>query len=169
VTQIDGYTHGWRGRSGAARAAEYWLAAYSSTRTAPKEAAVSGPFIFIATNKLKPGKLEDERTRVRDLSEFIAANEPRLLAFNEYADESGTEVGVVQVHPDAQSMQFHMNVVRARAASAYAETLDATTTVQVFGTPDDAILQLLRQQAGAGVDLSIKPDRLGGFTRMAAS
>ena len=129
---------------------------------------MSGPFIFIATNKLKPGKLEDERARVLELSDFIAANEPRLLAFNEYADESGTEVGVVQVHPDAESMQFHMNVVRERAASAYAETLDATMSVQVFGTPDDAILQMLRQQAGAGVDLSVKPHRLGGFTRIAA-
>ena len=130
---------------------------------------MSGPFIFIATNKLKPGKLEAERARVRELSDFIAANEPRLLAFNEYADEGGTEVGVVQVHPDAESMQFHMNVVAERAASAYAETLDATTAVQVFGTPDDTILQMLRQQAGAGVDLSVKPHRLGGFIRIAAS
>ena len=130
---------------------------------------MSGPFIFIATNKLKPGKLEQERARVRELSDFIAASEPRLLAFNEYADESGSEVGVVQVHPDAESMQFHMNVVRERAASAYAETLDATTAVQVFGAPDEAILQMLRGQAGAGVDLAVKPRHLGGFTRIAAS
>jgi hypothetical protein len=136
-------------------------------RKPPKEDPVSGPFIFIATNKLKPGKLENERARVQELSDFIAANEPRLLAFNEYADESGTEVGVVQVHPDAESMQFHMNVVRDRAASAYAETLDATTAVQVFGPPDDTILQMLRQQAGGGVDVSVKPDRLAGFIRVA--
>ena len=163
------HAQGRQGPSGAAPGSEYWLVAYASTRRPPKEAAVSGPFIFIATNKLKAGKLEDERERVRDLSEFIAANEPRLLAFNEYADESGTEVGVVQVHPDAQSMQFHMNLVSDRAADAYAETLDATTGVQVFGTPDDAVLQMLRKQAGAGVDLRIKPHRLGGFTRIAAS
>src|ERR1700719_4152954 len=109
-----------------------------------KEAPVSGPFIFIATNRLRPGKLEDERERVRELSDFIAANEPRLLAFNEYADESGSEVGVVQVHPDAQSMQFHMNLIRERAASAYGETIEATTAVQVFGMPHDPILQMLR-------------------------
>jgi hypothetical protein len=126
---------------------------------------VSGPFIFIATNKLKPGKLEDERERVRALSDFIAANEPRLIAFNEYADESGAEVGVVQVHPDAQSMQFHMDLIRERATSAYGETLEATTAVQVFGRPDGAILEMLRQQAGAGVELTIKPHRLAGFTR----
>jgi hypothetical protein len=139
----------------------------SSTRTARKgAAAVSGPFIFIATNTLKPGKI-DERERVQALSQFISSNEPRLVAFNEYANEGGTEVGVVQIHPDAQSMRFHMNLIREHAASAYGETLEATTAVQVLGTPDDAILDMLRQQAGAGVEITIKPYHLAGFTRVA--
>jgi hypothetical protein len=50
----------------------------------------TGPFIFIATNRLKQGKPEAERQRVPGLSEFIEANEPRILAFNEYANEEGT-------------------------------------------------------------------------------
>ena len=70
--------------------------------------AMAGPFIFIAINRLKPGKLEDEKKRVPDLVDFIQANEPRLIAFNEYASEDDTEVAVVQVHPDADSMAFHM-------------------------------------------------------------
>jgi hypothetical protein len=44
---------------------------------------LSGPFIFIATNRLKAGKLEAERRRVFGLGDFIEANEPRLIAFNE--------------------------------------------------------------------------------------
>jgi hypothetical protein len=124
-----------------------------------------GPFIFIATNKLKQGKLEDEKRRVPELSDFIEANEPRLIAFNEYADENGSEVAVVQVHPDAESMEFHMEVVRERAARAYAETLEATTGIQVFGPPSAAVLSMLRQQAGAGIPLSNKARHLGGFTR----
>ena len=79
---------------------------------------MSQPFIFIATNKLKEGKLEAERRRVPGLSDFIEASEPRLLAFNEYANEDGTEVSVVQVHPDADSFEFHMGVVRERAERA---------------------------------------------------
>ena len=71
---------------------------------------MSGPFIFIATNRLKPGKFGDERARVPGLVEFIEANELQLLAFNEYANERGTEVAVVEVHPDADSMAFHMEV-----------------------------------------------------------
>ena len=84
---------------------------------------MSGPFIFIATNRLREGKLAAERERAADLTSFIEASEPQLLAFNEYANEEGTEVGVVQVHPDAASMECHMEVVAERAARAYAETL----------------------------------------------
>jgi hypothetical protein len=126
---------------------------------------VTAPFIFIATNRLKPGKLDDEKKRVPDLVGFIQANEPRLIAFNEYANEDGTEVAVVQIHADVDSMVFHMELIAERAASAYANTIDATTSIQVFGTPSNAVTEMLRRQAGGGVPLSIKPHHLGGFTR----
>jgi hypothetical protein len=126
---------------------------------------MAGPFIFIATNRLKPGKAEAERQRVPGLVDFIAANEPRLIAFNEYVNEEGTEVAVVQVHPDADSFEFHMGVVRERASRAYAETLDATTGIQVFGAPTETILEMLRRAAGDGVEYTVKQHHLGGFTR----
>ena len=126
---------------------------------------MSGPFIFIATNRLKPGKLADERKRVPGLIDFVKANEPRLIAFNEYVNADGTEVAVVQVHPDAESMAFHMEVVAERAAAAYAETVAATTSIQVFGTPSSAVLEMLERQAGSGVPLTVKSFHLGGFTR----
>jgi hypothetical protein len=126
------------------------------------------PFIFIATNRLKPGKLDRERERVPGLVAFIEANEPRLIAFNEYVNQAGDEVTVVQVHPDAASMEAHMEIVRERALTAYAETLDATVRVQVFGEPTPAIIETLRQQAGSGVEISVNGDHLGGFTRSAA-
>jgi hypothetical protein len=126
---------------------------------------VSGPFIFIATNRLREGKLQAERERVPELSAFIQANEPRVIAFNEYANEEGTQVAVVQVHPDAESMELHTNVVAERAARAYAATLEVTTSIQVFGTPSDAVLEMLRRQAGAGVPLTVHRHHLGGFTR----
>jgi hypothetical protein len=58
---------------------------------------MSGPCIFIATNRLKEGRFAAERERVPGLVELIEESETRLLAFNEYANEEGTQVGVVQV------------------------------------------------------------------------
>jgi len=126
---------------------------------------MAGPFIFIATNRLKPGKVEAERHRVPGLVDFIEANEPRLIAFNEYVNDEGTEVAVIQVHPDAASFEFHMGAVRERASRAYEETLDATTGIQVFGAPTQGILEMLRRQAGDGVQYTVKQHHLGGFTR----
>jgi biotin carboxylase len=126
---------------------------------------LSGPFIFIATNRLKPGKLDDERKRVPGLVDFVQTNEPRVIAFNEYVNDDGTEVAVVQIHPDADSMAFHMEVIAERAAAAYAETVAATASIQVFGPPSDAVLEMLQRQAGAGVPLTVKSIHLGGFTR----
>jgi hypothetical protein len=130
---------------------------------------MAGPFIFIATNRLKPGKAEAERQRVPGLVDFIEANEPRLIAFNEYVNDEGTEVAVVQVHPDADSFEFHMGVVRERASRAYAETLDATTGIQGFGAPSETIIEMLRRAAGDGVQYTVKQHHLGGFTRSTRS
>ena len=126
------------------------------------------PFIFIATNRLKAGRLDRERERVPDLVEFVRAHEPRLIAFNEYLNEVGDEVTVGQVHPDPQSMEAHLEIVGEHAQDAYAETLDATVRIQVFGEPTQAILDILRRQAGNGVEISVNGQHLGGFTRSAA-
>ena len=55
-----------------------------------------------------------------------------------------------------------------RPFGAYAETIDATTSIQVFGMPSNAILEMLERQAGAGVPLRGWPCHLGGFTRSPA-
>jgi hypothetical protein len=124
-----------------------------------------GPFIFIATNRLKDGRFGAEQQRVPELVRFVEAHEPRLIAFHEYVDEEHSQVSVVQVHPDAASMEYHMQAVADHARQAYAQTLEATTGIQVFGTPTENILRMLRQQAGSGIPLSINPLHLGGFTR----
>src|SRR6478672_7022625 len=140
--------------------------AYGCGRSHEQGAGMQGPLIFIATNRLKPGRLDTERGRVPGLVEFVEANEPRLIAFNEYVNEAGDEVSVVQVHPDAASMEAHIAIVAERARAAYAETLDATVRIQVFGQPSEEVLAALKQQAGEGVEITLHIEHLGGFTRV---
>jgi hypothetical protein len=130
---------------------------------------MSGPLIFIATNRLREGAFDAERARVPGFVDFIERNEPRLIAFNEYVDEERSEVTIVQVHPDARSMENHLGVVRERATEAFEETLVGTTRVEVLGTPSDEMMRSLRAQAGDSFELRIRPLHLGGFTRPVAS
>ena len=104
--------------------------------------------------------------RVPGLVEFVEANEPRVIAFNEYVNDAGDEVSVVQIHPDAASMEAHIAVVAERAGAAYAETLDATVRIQVFGRPSEEMLAALKQQAGARLEIALHTEHLGGFTRL---
>jgi hypothetical protein len=52
------------------------------------------PFIFIATNSLREGKLAAERDRAADLGSFIENTEPQLLALTEYVNEDGKKPSV---------------------------------------------------------------------------
>ena len=123
------------------------------------------PFVFIGTHRLQEGKLDDFREAFAKLTQVVEENEPRMIAFNGYASEDGTEVAVVQVHPDAASMAFHMSVVHEHITSAYEELLAETMNIQVFGELDDATRGMMQQLAGSGVPIAVKPEPLAGFTR----
>jgi hypothetical protein len=120
-------------------------------------------FIFVATNRVRPGRLADERRRVPGWVEFIERHEPRLIAFHEFLSADGTEVEYVQIHPDAASFEHHLEVV-ASADESYRSTLEATTAIRIYGSVTEQILAALRKSAGADVPIKVMPTHLGGFT-----
>jgi hypothetical protein len=132
--------------------------------------AMGEPFVFIGTHRLKEGKLEAFKSSCSALVEAAKAKEPRLIAFNFYANEAGTEVSVVQVHPDADSMLFHMQVMRAHIEGALEEEgeLDETLGIQIFGAPNEAVLGMIHHLSQEGAPVTVKPHGLAGFTRSAA-
>ena len=123
------------------------------------------PFIFVGTHRLREGKLEDFQEAFAALVGVVEANEPQMIAFNGYVNEGGTEVTVVQVHPDVASMQTHMQVVHQHITDAYLNLLQETTSIQVFGDLNDEARAMMQQLAGPAVPLHVKPGGLGGFTR----
>lgn len=128
---------------------------------------MSQPFVFIGTYTLQEGKVDDFRRYWREFVDFVEASEPRLIAFNAYLSEDGTEVSIVQVHPDVDSMEFHMKLIREHVERAYAEFLDRDLGMQIYGAISDSALQTMRQLAGP-LPLTVKPHGAGGFTRSAA-
>jgi len=130
---------------------------------------MSEPFIFIGTHTIREGKLQDFKKQWLELLEVVEVKEPRLIAFNAYVSEDGTELTVVQVHSDADSMLFHMQVARDHISEAYQSTLEKTERIDVYGKPSDAVQEMIRQLAGSEVPVSVKAHHLGGFTRSSAA
>jgi hypothetical protein len=73
---------------------------------------MSEPFIFVSHSKIREGKLEEFRSYVREIAKMVETQEPRVIGFHVYANEDGTEVTGVQIHPDAAPMELHMSLLR---------------------------------------------------------
>ena len=127
---------------------------------------MSEPFIFVGTHRISEGKLDEFKRDCRKLVELVQENEPQLMSFNFYFNEDETEVSVVQVHPDADSMLRHMQVAREHITEATEEQL-ITKEIQIFGSPNDAVSGMIEQLTQSGVPLNVKPNHFAGFVRPA--
>lgn len=125
---------------------------------------MGGPFTYIGTYRIQDGKLEETRRRLAELVDLVETNEPRLIAFNVYLDEEGRRASVVQVHPDADSMAFHIGVVSEHLSSAF-DYLESTESEQFYGAPSDSLAAALQRFAQPDVPVTLMPRHEVGFTR----
>lgn len=129
---------------------------------------MSEPFIFIGTHRLKKGKREAYEQYVAEFVRFIDGQEPQLKLFTFFLDEDAEHVSVVQVHPNAESMGVHMQIAQQHIGDSYADYLEETVSIQVFGEPTEAVLAMMRKLAGDGVPVSIQRP-FAGFDRLHAT
>jgi quinol monooxygenase YgiN len=104
-----------------------------------------GPIVYIDTSEIQEGKLEELKTAIKELLNFIEANEPRLIAYNVYFNEDGTRMTVVHVHPDSASLEHHMDVA-GPAFSKFVQFVKLLT-IDVYGELNDPLLAQVRQKA----------------------
>ena len=127
---------------------------------------MTAPFIFIGTHKVKPGKLEEFKAWFANYIETtVEPNEPRLLSFEAYVDAVANLVTVVQLHPDAESMVHHMEVITEHVATAYVDFLERDSRWQIYGTPRAGVLELIQQTSGEE-EPPKSHEPFAGFTRL---
>ena len=126
---------------------------------------MSQPFIFVSTFKVREGKADEFATYAQEVVDFVESNEPRLIAFNLYLSDDGSEGAIVHVHPDGESMELHMGVIRDHMQRS-GEFIESDITVQLFGPLADSTLELISRFSD--VPVTAMRRGIGGFTRSAA-
>jgi quinol monooxygenase YgiN len=127
---------------------------------------MSDAIVYVDTSDVREGALEELKTAMKELVDFVEANEPRLMAYNVYFSDDGTRMTVVHVHPDSASLEYHMEV----AGPAFRRFVELVTlsSIHIYGEPSEKLLQQSREKArllGRG-DLVV--DALhAGFSRFA--
>jgi hypothetical protein len=122
---------------------------------------------FISQSRIRDGRLDDFKTALQAMAEFVETKEPRVIAFEAYLNDDDTEVTGVQIHPDADSMAFHMQIAFEKIME-FDQYLD-TQSVEVYGLPNETVLgmkmQIADQYGGSGMALRTRTNPVGGFTR----
>jgi len=122
------------------------------------------PIVFISRNRIVEGRRGEFETAYAHAVDLIRVTKPETAVFAAYADETGAEVRVVHVFPDADAMAFHFEGSADRSASA--AQLIAPIGFEVYGqAPFVAIDQLRREASAAGASVEVLPASLGGFLR----
>ena len=101
--------------------------------------------VAIDTSEVREGRLEEVKAAIRELAEFVDANEPRPIAYNAYMDESSNRLTVLQVHPDSASLEHHMRIA-GPAFPRFTEMI-RMQAMDVYGEPSVELLGLLRRKA----------------------
>lgn len=125
---------------------------------------MAGPFIFIGTHQIREGQLEAFKKDCRDLVRVVEESEPQLHSFNFFFNQDESEVTVVQVHPDAQSMLTHMQVAHEHITQSSEQQL-ITKDVHIYGVPNETVLGMIENLSQEGTPLDVKPLHFAGFTR----
>jgi hypothetical protein len=128
---------------------------------------VAAPVIFISTYAIRAGTLDGLRQFLQELFGVLEQNEPRALAINAYVNGEGTEVAIVQVHPDGASIKEYWRTVHQHTGRELAQFLDAPTSTEVYGDASALVLARTRHSVESGVAVKVKPEHIGGFTRLA--
>jgi quinol monooxygenase YgiN len=127
---------------------------------------MSEPIVFISHFKIKEGKLDDLKQHSQKMMELIKAEKPGTVVFLQYFNEEGTKLSIIHVFPDADAFDRHGEGVAERAKAAF-EFIERTR-IEIYGTPNDQALAMLRPPDGSGIVFNHMPQLNGGYIRLKA-
>jgi hypothetical protein len=129
---------------------------------------MTGPLIVVDSSEIREGRLEELRAAVAGMASFVRQHEPDPISYQVFFSADEKRMTVVQIHPDAASMERHMDVAR-EVFAPFAELLDLRT-VDVYGEPSAKILDQLRRKAQMLGTASVEVyDLQAGFARIEIS
>jgi quinol monooxygenase YgiN len=125
---------------------------------------MSEPIVFVSHFRVKEGKLDGLEQYFREGTRLLHEEKPRTLVFLAYLDEDGTGLTIVHVFADAESMDLHVQGAeeRTKAASEFLEPQGS----EIYGSPSEPVLEMLRQAATSEAHVSFQTRYLGGFLRL---
>lgn len=103
------------------------------------------PIVYIDTSRIREGKRAELKKAMKKLTAFVDEHVPRLLSYGFYLNEDQTQMTVVAIHPDSESIEYHMDVGKEefKKFSDYIELLK----IEIYGNVSEPVLERLHKKA----------------------
>jgi quinol monooxygenase YgiN len=128
---------------------------------------MSEPIVFISHHRVKPEKLHELEAVMREMWAAMEQEKPRTLMNLAYVNEDGTEITFMHAFADPEAMQLHWQGADERTNTAY-EFIEPIG-FEIYGAPGEQILQGMRAEATGGPTLTLFPEYVTGFLRLASA
>lgn len=128
---------------------------------------MSEPIVFISHFRIKEGKFEAFKPRTLDAADIVRSQKPRTLLYLSYVDEDHSTMSFLHAFADADALDDHYAgaVERGKAALEFLEPVG----YEFYGSPSSAVIEAMRQMAiASGATLTVQPEHLAGFIRLAS-
>ena len=102
------------------------------------------PVVYIDASEIREGMFEELQVAMKELVAFVEANEPKLISYGFFLDEQRSRMTVVAVHPDSDSLEFHMDI-GGPEFRRFTELI-RLQKIEVYGSITNAALERLRQK-----------------------
>ena len=124
---------------------------------------MTDPIVFISRNRIKEGMLADFTRHYQNSIPLVEVNKPGTLVQLAYLSEDATQVNIVRVFPSAEAMDLQLQGADERTKVTY--QFIEPTSIEIYGAPSDFALQIMKKVAGSGIEVTIKPQFIGGIIR----
>lgn len=123
---------------------------------------MSVPILFITTFQIEEGALDKFKEAVRNSTDFLEANGPQLFA-EVCIDENEMRAHGVQIHRDSESILRHWQLSDPHMRNVMQHI--TTTRVDIYGQPNEAVIEGMQRLSSQGVVISVTPGFVG-FSRL---
>ena len=103
------------------------------------------PIILVDTSDVAEGRLDELKATMSELAAFVEGSGTRAISYEMYLRDDERTMTVVQIHPDAASVEEQMSAA-APIFARFAPLL-TMTAMDVYGQPSDGLLAMLNRKA----------------------
>lgn len=103
--------------------------------------------VYVDRSAVREGTLDELKSAMAELVEFVEANEPAILAYDVYFSGDGERMTVIHEHADQASLEYHLEVAGPKFPPI-GEFLDLES-IDVYGRPSEDLVRRLRDKASS--------------------